>query len=92
MPFFSLSSSRVLVTHHLDRCKRHLWRDAGQLVAGSDGAGQQLTLNWMVYVPPPSQRPLPYFSVEFEEDRRKLGVCLTSGSCAHTNVHTHNRH
>lgn len=59
MPFFSLSSSsRVLVTHHLDRCKRHLWRDAGQLVAGSDGAGQQLTLNWMVYVPPPSQRPL----------------------------------
>lgn len=63
-------------------------------MAGPDGAGQQLTLNWMVYVPPPGQRPLrvllpsgadsvqfvalSVLSVKFEEDRLKLGVCLAS--------------
>jgi hypothetical protein len=31
---------------------------AGQLGTAAGGAGQQLTLNWMVYVPPPLQRPL----------------------------------
>lgn len=37
---------------------RELLIRVGQLGARTDGGGQQLTLNWMVWVPPPAQRPL----------------------------------
>ena len=44
---------------HNTGSRKVCWGLAGQLGSGpADGAGKQRALNWMVYVPPPGQRPL----------------------------------
>lgn len=55
---------------------------AGQLGSAAGGTGQQLTLNWMVYVPPLSQRPLrvvlPSGAAEHLQNRVAHRCCLPS--------------